>query len=211
MKVGIIGATGYAGVELIRILLNHKNVELTKLSSVSFEGKSISEVYPSLSKICDDILCDQNEAINSCDVIFASLPHGLSEEIARKCFDGGKVFIDLGADFRLFNEDDYKNWYGKEYSDKELHQNAVYALPELYRDQMKGKKIIGNPGCYPTSIALGAAPILKSGLADLNGIIIDSKSGTTGAGRGLSQTTHFPDCNEAFSAYKIAATATHPK
>ncbi len=205
MKVGIIGATGYAGVELIRILLNHKYVKLNKLSSVSFEGKTISEVYPSLSEICEDTLCDQDETINSCDVVFASLPAGLSEEIARKCFNQGKILIDLGADFRLYNEDDYKNWYGKEYGDKELHQNAIYALPELYRDQIKGKKIIGNPGCYPTSIALGAAPILKSKLADLSGIIIDSKSGTTGAGRGLSQTTHFPDCNEAFSAYKIAS------
>lgn len=206
IKVGIIGATGYAGVELIRILMTHPNAELTAISSVSFEGKSVSEVYPNLKEICDDVLVNEDVVIAKSDVIFASLPHGLCEALAKKAVAQGKKFIDLGADFRLVKEEDYQEWYGLEYHEKELHEKACYCIPELHRDRVKEHiSIIGNPGCYPTSIALGLAPLVKSGWIDLNSIIIDSKSGVTGAGRGLSQTTHYPDCNEAFAPYKIAA------
>lgn len=205
IKVGIIGATGYAGVELIRILLGHPQAELAAISSVSFEGKAISEVYPNLLSICDDVLADEDTVIQKSDVIFASLPHGLCEALARKALNKGKKFIDLGADFRLENEQDYRQWYGLEYHDSELHDRSCYCIPELHRDRVTDQiSIIGNPGCYPTSIALALAPILKSGWIDPNSIIIDSKSGVTGAGRGLSQTTHYPDCNEAFSPYKVA-------
>ncbi len=202
IKVGIIGATGYAGAELVRILLNHPNAELTGLSSVSFEGKNISEVYPSLKNICDDTLVSADDVIENADVVFASLPHGLSEEIAGKCMEAGAVLIDLGADFRLHDEAEYRTWYGKDYKYPALHADAVYSLPELYREATKTAKIIGNPGCYPTSIALGLMPVLKKDLADTDHIIIDSKSGVTGAGRGLTQGTHYPDTNEAFAAYK---------
>ncbi|WP_312643518.1 N-acetyl-gamma-glutamyl-phosphate reductase [Hydrogenoanaerobacterium sp.] len=204
IKVGIIGATGYAGVELVRLLLGHPQAELAAVGSVSFEGKPISEVYPSLAGIFEAVLTSDEQVLEKSEVIFASLPHGLSEKYAASCAAQGKVFIDLGADFRLWAEEDYKQWYGLEYDDLALHQSAVYALPELYREQIKGKKILGNPGCYPTSIGLGLYPALKNELIDTNSIIIDSKSGVTGAGRGLSQTTHYPDCNEAFSPYKVA-------
>ncbi|SCH44028.1 N-acetyl-gamma-glutamyl-phosphate reductase [uncultured Ruminococcus sp.] len=204
-KVGIIGATGYAGEELVRILLNHPNVTLAAISSVSFEGKKLSEVYPSLYQICDMALTNEDTVIAQSDVIFASLPHGLCEALAKKAVGQGKKFIDLGADFRLKDEADYQQWYGLEYKEKELHTHSCYCIPELHRERLgKDISIIGNPGCYPTSIALGMAPIAKSGLADLNTLVIDSKSGVTGAGRGLSQTTHYPDCNEAFSPYKTA-------
>lgn len=206
-KIGIIGATGYAGLELVRILLRHKGVTLTAISSHSFEGKKLSEVYPSLAAMGDMTLENEDSVIEKCDVIFACLPHGLSEKLAAKVED--KLFIDLGADFRL-DESDYKEWYGLDFASPELHENAVYSIPELDREKVsalmkkKGPKIIGNPGCYPTSVTLAAAPILKAGLNE--GIIIaDSKSGVTGAGRGLTQTTHFPDNNEAFSAYKLTA------
>ena len=206
IKAGIIGATGYAGVELIRILLKHPYVTLTAISSVSFEGKSVSEVYPSLKNICDDVLVNEDKVIDNCDVIFASLPHGLCEAIAKKADLKGKKFIDLGADFRLKDEKDYNEWYGLDYNDKELHKKSQYCIPELHRANItKDITIIGNPGCYPTSIGLGLAPIVKSKKANLDTIIIDSKSGVTGAGRGLSQTTHYPDCNEAFSPYKVAS------
>ncbi len=205
IKVGIIGATGYAGIELIRILLNHPNVILTALSSVSFEGKAVSEVYPNLTAICDDVLVNEDTVIEKSDVIFVSLPHGLCEALAYKADSKGKKIIDLGADFRLVKEEDYQEWYGLNYQQKALHQKSCYCIPELHRKAITPEvSIIANPGCYPTSIALGLAPIIKSGLADLNSIIIDSKSGVTGAGRGLSQTTHYPDCNEAFSPYKVA-------
>lgn len=205
IKVGIIGATGYAGVELLRILLNHPQAEISALSSVSFEGKSIDSVYPNLTEICGDILVDEETVIAKSDVVFASLPHGLSEPLAKKCQAKGCAFIDLGADFRLEDEKSFQEWYGLDYKEPELHKKAVYCIPELHREKAIGAKIIGNPGCYPTSIALALAPALKHGLIDPNSIVIDSKSGVTGAGRGLTQTSHFPDCNEAFSPYKIAS------
>ena len=211
LNIGIIGATGYAGVELLRIALRHPDVRIAALSSVSFEGKAISEVYPNLKDICDDVLVDEDTVIQKSDVVFASLPHGLCEPLARKCVEKGALFIDLGADFRLTDEADYNEWYGLDYNDPELHSMAAYCIPELHRDTLKGVKIIGNPGCYPTSIGLALAPALKNGLIEPDSIIIDSKSGVTGAGRGLSQTTHYPDCNEAFSPYKVAVQRHTPE
>lgn len=205
IKAGIIGATGYAGVELVRLLLGHPNVTLAAVGSVSFAGRAISEVYPNLARLCDMCLVNDEAVIEAADVVFASLPHGLSEKYADSCLKAGKIFIDMGADFRLWDEGDYKEWYGLDYNNKALHESAVYALPELYRERIRGAKIIGNPGCYPTSVALGLYPALKAGLIDAQSIIIDSKSGVTGAGRGLAQNTHYTDCNEAFSPYKIAS------
>lgn len=202
IKAGIIGATGYAGAELVKILLNHPNVEISAVSSVSYEGKKLSEVYPNFKKIADFTLENADAVIEKSDVIFASLPHGLSEPLAEQCLENNKLLIDLGADFRMYDGAAYSEWYGREYSHPELHKYAKYCLPELYRDTVKDAKIIGNPGCYPTSIALACAPVLKAGLVEADGIIIDSKSGVTGAGRSLTQGTHYPDTNEAFAAYK---------
>lgn len=205
IKVGIVGATGYAGVELVRLLQSHPDAEITGISSVSYEGKSISEVYPNLYGICDDTLESEDKLIDKSDVIFASLPHGLSEKLAKKCVEKGIKLIDLGADFRLDSAEEYTKWYGKTYEEKELHEKSVYIIPELMRAEYKGQPIIGNPGCYPTSIALGLAPLMKSGIVRNDGIVIDSKSGVTGAGRGLADNTHYPNCNEAFSPYKVAS------
>lgn len=202
IRVGIVGATGYAGAELVRLILTHPAAELVAISSVSFEGKKISEVYPNLAKVCEMELTDAAKMAEVCDVVFAALPHGLSEPLAAECTKTGAILIDLGADFRLEDEADYQKWYQKSYSCPELHQDAVYCIPELHRGLVKEQKIIANPGCYPTSIALGLAPALKGGLIETAGIVIDSKSGVTGAGRGLTQGTHYPDTNEAFAAYK---------
>ena len=211
IKVSVIGATGYAGVELIRLLLSHPQVKLQNLSSKSFVGKTIDEIYSNLNKNCNKILTDENEVFEETDVLFASLPHGLSEEIANKCFEKNILFIDLGADFRLSNEDDYKNWYKKEYKYKNLHEIAIYSIPEIIsydkvfsNKKLKDAKIIGNPGCYPTSIALALAPALVNKTIENTDIIIDSKSGATGAGRELTLNTHYTECNEAFAPYKIA-------
>ena len=164
IKVGIIGATGYAGVELVRIILGHPQAELSAVGSVSFTGKKLSDVYPSLADCCDMELVSTEEVITRSDIVFACVQHGLSQEFAAQCHEKKVKFIDLGADFRLEEEADYKAWYGLDYTHHELHEEAVYALPELYRDKIKGKTVLGNPGCYPTSIALGLAPAMKNHL-----------------------------------------------
>lgn len=205
LKVGIIGASGYAGAELVRILLNHPEVEIAGINARSYLGKPIAQLYPGFKNVTDMIFESEEEVIDKSTLIFASLPHGLSENIAKKCIAKNKKFIDLGADFRLEKEEDYQQWYQLEYQEKKLHKQSVYGLSEVFRESIKDAQIIGNPGCYPTSIALGAYPALKAGLIDTKHLIIDAKSGTTGAGKELSETTHFPRTNEAFAPYKVAA------
>jgi len=204
IKAGIIGATGYAGAELVRILLTHPESEISAISSVSFEGKKLSEVYPSYKSLCDMECKNQDEVVEKSDVIFAALPHGLSQELAAQCDKAGKAFIDLGADFRLESEEEYKEWYGCDFLDHDLHKRSVYGLPELFRENIKGKRIIANPGCYTTGAPLALAPAVKAGLVSTEGIIVDSKSGVTGAGRKPSQGNHYPELNEGFHAYKVA-------
>lgn len=205
VKVGIIGATGYAGAELVRILLGHPNAQLTALGSVSFEGRAMSEVYPSLRGLCDLPCVSTEEVIERSDVVFACVAHGLSQPFAALCAQKGTAFIDLGADFRLASEADYTAWYGGEFEDKALHADAVYALPELFREEIAPGRVLANPGCYPTCAGLGLFPALKHGLIESDGIVIDAKSGVTGAGRAATDTTHYPAVNEAFAPYKIAA------
>ncbi len=204
IKAGIVGATGYVGAELFRHLTNHSEVEIVAVSSVSFENKKLSDIYPSYKNINEIICGDEKSVVEKSDVIFAALPHGLSQSLAKACDENNKIFIDLGADFRLEDENDYKQWYGGEFEDKELHKKSVYALPELFREQIKGKTIIANPGCYTTAVPLALAPAIKNNFIELEGIVADCKSGVTGAGRGLSQNTHYPDLNEGFTAYKVA-------
>ncbi len=203
VKVGIIGATGYVGAELIRILLNHNKVEITALSSVSFNGQEIDAVYKNFFNKCNLVCESQEDVLAKADVIFTALPHGLSEEIASKCIEEGKICIDLGADFRLSNEKEYEEWYGKPFKKPELHTQSVYGLPELNKEKIKNTKLIANPGCYCTSIELGLMPLLKNSLIETKNIICDSKSGATGAGRGLSLTSHFTELNENFAPYKV--------
>ena len=205
IQAGVIGATGYAGAELVRLLQAHPNVQLSAISSVSFTGQALSEIYPAYLGLCDLVCTDQDKVIENSDVIFAALPHGLSQELAQSCHDKGKAFVDLGADFRLEDEADYKEWYGESFLSKELHDLAVYGLPELFRENIKGNRLIANPGCYTTAAPLALAPAVKNGLVELTGIIADCKSGSTGAGRKPGQNTHFPELNEGFSAYKVAA------
>ena len=205
IKAGVVGATGYAGAELCRILTGHPGAELTAVSSVSFEGKKLSDIYPSYYQVCEPVCGKQEEVVEQCDVIFAALPHGLSQELAAECDAKGKAFIDLGADFRLESEAEYQEWYGNSFLDHALHEKAVYGLPELFREQIRGKKLIANPGCYTTAVPLALYPALEAGLIEKDGIVADCKSGVTGAGRKMTQNTHYPELNEAFTAYKVAA------
>ena len=205
IKAGVVGATGYAGAELVRILLGHPQAELSAISSVSFEGKALSDVYPAYYGLCDMACASQETVVEKSDVVFAALPHGLSQELAQECYDKGKVFIDLGADFRLEDEAEYAEWYGGSFQNKALHALAAYGLPELFREKIRGKKLIANPGCYTTAVPLALAPAVKNGLVALSGIVADCKSGVTGAGRKPTQNTHYAELNEGFSAYKVAA------
>ena len=204
IKVGVVGATGYAGSEICRLILGHPQAELTAISSVSFEGMELSQVYPAFYQICDMVCGTQEEVVEKSDVIFAALPHGLSQELGAQCYALGKTFIDMGADFRLESEEEYKEWYGGEYQDKALHQEAVYGLPEFFREKIKGKKLIANPGCYTTAVPLALVPALEAGFIETTGIIADCKSGVTGAGRKPTQSNHYPELNESFTAYKVA-------
>ncbi len=204
IKVGVVGATGYAGCEICRLILGHPQAELAAVSSVSFEGMALSQVYPAYYKICDAVCGDEATVVEKSDVVFAALPHGLSQELAAKCVSQGKTFIDMGADFRLESEAAYEQWYGGTYTDKALHREAVYGLPEFFREKIKGKKLIANPGCYTTAVPLALVPALENGLIEPDGIIADCKSGVTGAGRKPTQQNHYPELNESFTAYKVA-------
>ena len=165
-----------------RLLVPHRYAEVAAVSSTSFEGQTLESVYPALTTQKEHVLGNMESVVEASDVVFAALPHGLSEELAVNCDKNGKVLIDLGADFRLTEESAYTKWYGLPFKYPALHKKALYCLPEINRESIPHINIIANPGCYPTSIALGLMPALKGKLCDpVHGIILDSKSGVTGA------------------------------
>lgn len=202
IKAGIIAASGYAGNEVLRLLLMHPEVEVVSVSARSDLGKKVSDLYPSFYQVCDLVFEEDSETIKKADIIFAGLPAGVSEKYAKACIEAGKKFIDLGADFRLNSEEEYKQWYGFDYTDKKLHEMQVYGLPETHREEIKKASLIGNPGCYPTTMNLGLYPLLKNHMYISNKIIVDSASGTTGAGKKLTEDTHFTKTNESYHPYK---------
>lgn len=208
IKAGIIGATGYAGVELLRILLRHPQVERIYCSSVSFEGQQIDSVYQNLlgrlGDKCDGLLMTADEVKEKSDVLFTALPHGIAEQYADYCVKNGKKLIDLSADFRYgLDEETFKTWYKKSWDFPEVHKESVYGSPEMNREAIKNARVIGNPGCYVTSATLALLPALKNGLVDTSMVIVDSKSGVTGSGRNPSMSNQFCECGESFSAYKV--------
>lgn len=205
-KAGIIGATGYTGAELVRILSRHPHLELAALTTQSYVDKPFWEIYPHLYNyvglICEEQ--DLDKLISSCDIIFVSLPHGHTMALAGQIISRNKILIDLGADFRFRHPDTYEKWYRIAHSARDLATQAVYGLPELYRERIRTARLVANPGCYPTSVILGLAPLIKNDLLELNSIIIDSKSGVSGAGRSLSLNTHYCEANENIKAYGVA-------
>ncbi len=211
IRAGIIGATGYAGAELVRLLLRHPGAELAAISSVRFAGKRLGDVYGAYERLCDLVCGTQEEVVERSDVVFAALPHGLSQELAFECDKKGRAFIDLGADFRLKNEEDYKKWYGGAFAHPELHEKAVYGLPELFRPQYAGRRLVANPGCFTTAVPLALAPALLGGFIEPFGIVADCKTGVTGAGRTPTQSTHFAELNESVSPYKVACHRHNPE
>lgn len=205
LKVCVIGGTGYAGIELIRLLNAHPQVELYHLVSNSMAGKNLSEVYPNFKECLKASYEQLNmDKIQQCDIIFTALPHGVSSEIVPKLYNMGKTIIDLSGDFRYNDPQVYKVWYGKEHKAPDILKQAVYGLPELHREEIKNARLVGNPGCYTTGSILALAPLLKNNIIDHNSIIIDAKSGTTGAGRGLSLGLHFSECSQNIKAYSVA-------
>ena len=212
MKTGIIGATGYAGAELVRLLSGHPLVDELFLSSVSFEGERIEDIYPNFLGRISAPLVKAEEVIAEADAVFAALPHGVGEQYAKACVEKKIPFIDLSADFR-FGDDEksYAAWYGKSYIYPELRKYSVYGLPELNRKRIRklavsGEVIVANPGCYPTGASLGVFPALAKGLlADNAAVIIDSASGTSGGGREPSRSFHYPECADSIAPYKIGS------
>lgn len=217
MVAGIIGATGYAGAELVRLLSNHSGINNLALSSVSFEGEQIEDIYPNFLGRVTGKLLKAEEVIDSSDVVFSALPHAVGEPFAAACMEKKKHFIDLSADFRFDEDEDiYSAWYGKTYQYPELHKKSIYGLVELNRQKIKelassSPVIIGNPGCYPTSVTLAAFPALASGLAADRPIIANSVSGTSGGGRELSRSFHFAECSENTGPYKVASHRHSPE
>lgn len=203
MKVGIIGATGYTGQELVRLLRQHPEIELAYLGSSSNSGAAYEEMFPQFSDLGMGKL--QDEQVPDLDVLFCALPHGLTAGRTAQWLERGIKVIDLGADFRLKDPQVYEDWYKVQHPAKELIPQAVYGLPELYREQIVGKSLVANPGCYPTATLLALAPLLRKGLVQKDGLIIDAKSGVSGAGRGANLGTHFSEVNENFKAYGVAS------
>ncbi len=207
IKIGVIGAGGYAGANLISILLRHPEAGIAWLmSEEAHKGKKISELYPHFAGEID-LPCqtlgalDQN--LDAVDLVFLALPHGIALNYVPKMIKAGKKVIDLGADYRFHDEAVFKKWYSIEHPDKAVLAEAVFGLPELYKDQIKKARLIGNPGCYPTASTLGLAPLVKNKMIDLGSIIVDAKSGVSGAGRGVNLKVHFCERNEGVAAYAV--------
>ncbi|MEW6103823.1 MAG: N-acetyl-gamma-glutamyl-phosphate reductase [bacterium] len=203
IKISIIGATGYTGRELIRLLLRHREADIIHLSAHIEKEMAISDIFPGL--LCNTPVKTTMDVGSCCesDAIFLCLPHIVSQEYIPSLYELKKRVIDLSADFRLKDPDIYEEWYNTQHLAPHLIKEAVYGLPELYRDKIKDAKIVANPGCYPTSSILALAPCIKNKLVDLSSIIIDAKSGISGVGRSPSIVTHFPEANESVSAYSI--------
>ncbi len=205
IKIAVLGATGYAGIELVRLLTAHPNADIEIVGSQSFAGQKISDVYPNLSGILDKECTELDlEAVSKCDVAFCALPHGASKEVIPQILERGVKVIDLSGDFRYDDAAVYEQWYGEKHSSPELLKESVYGLCELHRGKIKNARLIGNPGCYTTCSILGTAPLLANRAVETKNIIIDAKSGVTGAGRGLKLAQHFCECTESTKAYNIA-------
>ncbi len=205
VRIAILGATGYTAVELIKLLLRHPDVEITTLTSRQEGSPHVASVHPSLAGRLDLRLEDLGSiaVASRADCVFSCLPHGLTATVAPQLVAAGARVIDFSADYRLDDAATFEQWYGEKHPDPERLGKVVYGLPELFREQIVEAKLVANPGCYPTSAILPLTPLLKAGLIEPDDIIIDSKSGVSGAGRTPKLTTHFPECNESISAYNV--------
>ncbi|MGD8383534.1 MAG: N-acetyl-gamma-glutamyl-phosphate reductase [Syntrophobacterales bacterium] len=204
VRVAVVGGTGYTGFELVALLEQHPKVELIAITSQSYAGKRIDEVFPALrgvsSLVCEPL--DLESLVAKADCVFVALPHKTAMEVVAPLVRAGKRVVDLSADFRFRDAAVYEQWYQK-HTAKDLLEEAVYGLPELHGDQIRSARLVGNPGCYPTGVILAAAPLLAAEVLDSNSLIADCKSGVSGAGRTPTLTTHFCETNEGFKAYNV--------
>ncbi len=205
--VAVIGASGYAGAEIVRLLANHRETEIRYLGANTKKGMAFGELYPCYGPMGAMIFAEDDPALylDGVDVVFLALPHGLSVPHVKAALKAGKKVIDLGADFRFRDVDVYEHWYKVRHEAREISENAVYGLPELYRSRILGESLISNPGCFPTGATLALYPLVKAGLVELDSIIIDSKSGISGAGRGLKEGSLYCESAESIKAYGVAS------
>ena len=213
IRVGILGATGYTALELIKILLRHPQAQITAVTSRQEGRPPIASTHPSLTGRLDLPLEDFSPAAvaERCDCIFSCLPHAASAESAKALLGLGKRVIDFSADYRLNDPVSYKKWYDHDHPDAERLGKTVYGLPELFRSQIPSADLVANPGCYPTSTILPLMPFLKDGWVEATDIIVDSKSGISGAGRTPKLGTLYPECNESISAYSVGKHRHQPE
>ncbi|MDC0430488.1 N-acetyl-gamma-glutamyl-phosphate reductase [Candidatus Thioglobus sp.] len=212
IKAGIIGGTGYTGVELLRLLHNHDGVEVVAISSRSLDGKRVDSIFPSLVGHSDLVFSlPSDNILNTCDVIFFATPHGVAMEGAGAFIDKGVKVIDLGADFRITDQTEWSKWYGMEHTQAELLDSAVYGLPETNRAQVKDAMLLANPGCYPTAVQLALKPLITNKLISLSGIVADCKSGVSGAGRAANQAMLLCETSESLKSYGVSGHRHYPE
>jgi N-acetyl-gamma-glutamyl-phosphate reductase len=204
-RVAILGATGYTALELIKLLLRHPGAEITVVTSRSEGSPHIASVHPQLAGRIDLRLEDvPYEAVaRRAECVFCCLPHGVAAAATPQLLAAGARVVDFSADYRLNDAETFANWYGDKHPDPERLGKVVYGLPELFRDQIPSAQLVANPGCFPTSAILALAPLIKAGLIEPTDIIVDAKSGVSGAGRTPKLTTHYPECNESITAYNV--------
>jgi N-acetyl-gamma-glutamyl-phosphate reductase len=208
IRIGVLGASGYTGADLVRLAIAHPAMEVTALTANTHAGKAMAEVFPHLGFVDLPRLTTVEDADwGAVDAVFCGLPHGTTQEIARTVLDRHPniKFIDMSADFRLRNAATYAKWYGHRHLAPDLQSEAVYGLTEHYRDAIRGARLVACPGCYPTAALTALLPLVKAGAIDANDIVIDAKSGVTGAGRGLKQNTLFSEAGEGLSPYSVGS------
>lgn len=204
-SVGIIGGSGYTGVELLRILIPHPSVNVSFISSRANAGTRVDEVFSSLRGHCDLLFSEPDvAAMSQCDLVFFATPNGTAMNAASELLDAGVKVVDLSADFRLQNIESWEHWYGQSHACPDLVKEAAYGLPEMHREVIKNARLVANPGCYPTSVQLGFLPLLENNLVDTSALIADVKSGISGAGRGASVPTLLAEAADNFKAYGVA-------
>ncbi|MDY6939730.1 MAG: N-acetyl-gamma-glutamyl-phosphate reductase [Cyanobacteriota bacterium] len=205
IPVGVVGASGYGGVQLVRLLVEHPGVELVYLGGQSSAGKSFSDIYPHLAHQVNLKIeaVDAETIAQRCQVVFLSLPNGLAWQIAPTLLERGCKVLDLSADYRFFNIDTYQTWYGGDRTDTDTAATTTYGLPELYRDRIKEAQLVGCPGCYPTASLLAISPLLKQGLIEPGTVVIDAKSGTSGGGRQAKTNLLLAEADNSLGAYGV--------
>jgi N-acetyl-gamma-glutamyl-phosphate reductase len=205
IRVGIVGGTGYTGVELLRLLAQHGGAEVRAITSRKDAGMAVAQMFPSLRGHYDLAFCEPKDAdLPACDVVFFATPHGVAMSQARELFAAGVRIIDLAADFRLGDPALFERWYRMPHACPELLAEAVYGIPEINREAIRAARIVANPGCYPTTVQLGFLPLLEAGLVDTRYLIADCKSGVSGAGRKAELSLSFAEASDNFAAYGVA-------